>query len=255
MSLGFTMRADRPVTQSASALRYLPLRHSGILDRMTDTITEPNATLCACGCGGTLSASNKSGYKRGHYLKNGNGKLTVLPSPDEDLDAGEALPDGAELADYEDFPEWLNGPQSEPEPEPEQIRDDPPPARLRAADGRARTTKRTRVTVGVQKDVQAKIRMVLVPLGTMVLAPRDPICGGTFVQQEPEISEALAEIICDSPDLLNWFTGPAGGYMKYFKLFMACLPVGMAVVGHHMAHSIQIPADPNQPQQQPQYAA
>jgi len=222
---------------------------------MTTTETQPNATLCACGCGGVLPASNQSGYKRGHKLRDAYGKLTALPGPGDDLDDAEALPDEL-LAELEDAPDWLNVDPGQPDRGgPDEIIPDPPPARLRSAGAPTRKAKGPRVTVSLRKDVEAKIRMVTIPLGGVVLQPRDPVCGGVFVEQEPAIAAALANVVCDSPDLLNFFTGPGGRYMKYFELFMACLPVGMAVVGHHVAHGPTLPVNPHQPQQQPAYAA
>jgi hypothetical protein len=77
---------------------------------------------------------------------------------------------------------------------------------------------------------------------------RDSMCGPVFVEQEPQISAALAEIVCDSPDLLNWFTGPAGGYMKYFNLIMALWPVLLVLWMHHIAHADEAaPPAPRQP--------
>jgi len=104
--------------------------------------------------------------------------------------------------------------------------------------------------------VHAKIRFVLMPAGR-AWASRDPLCGGTFARQEPEISDALAEIVCDSPDLLRWFTGPAGGFMKYFRLLMALEPVALTLWGHHVAHGQVVLAEgeAQQPPQMPAYAA
>jgi hypothetical protein len=232
---------------------------------MTTTTAGPR--LCACGCGqeviGSRQPPGQPAWKRGHKLKGPRGKLTPLPGPEDDLDgeddldAGEAWPDGAagepEIGD--DLPDWLtsgrDAPPAPPEPE---ITADRPPGRLGEARGGKSGKSKTRVTAGIRKDVEAKIRFVLLPAGQFWQI-RDQLCGGTFVQQEPEISGALAEIVCDSPDLLAWFTGPAGGFMKYFRLLMAVQPVAVMVWMHHMAHATIVQGDAQQPPQQQAYAA
>jgi len=202
-------------------------------------------------------------YARGHWAKAQKvKKLALLPGPDDDIDAGEAIPepgpDGPVRTVYPDddleLPDWLmNGDPPPAEPEPE-VAADKPPGRLRDRPSSGRSGKsKVRITATIRKDIEAKIRFVLMPAGQM-WAIRDHVCGVTFAQQEPVISEALAEIICDSPDLVAWFTGPAGGFMKYFKLLMALQPVGLAVWAHHIAHAVQF-EDGQQPPQQPAYAA
>jgi hypothetical protein len=201
---------------------------------------------CACGCGELVPKK----WKRGHSIRGEGGfslmetakrrtggVLGLLPGPDvadDDLeDFGILEPDEDILEEPAPVPRQHAGagPGEDWEPEP-----DPEPAHLNPEKGkrtRQPTTRPVRVTASVRRDVEAKIRFVAVPAGRM-WAARDQVCGGTFVEQEPEISSALAEIVCDSPDLLNWFTGPSGKYMKFFNLFMAALPVGMAVTSHHL---------------------
>ena len=237
---------------------------------MSESQGSANRT-CACGCGEPVTGT----WKRGHSIRGRATRLQALPSPD--------LPD-EELDDLIDMPVYVHMEDGNPEPEPlrpvrgpqrpvepvsrepedeEGLDDDVEPAhvassrRERAKAGRPSSTgARVRVTATMRKDVEAKIRFVAVPAGRM-WASTDPICGGTFCQQEPEISGALAEIVCDSPDLLAWFTGPQGKYMKFFNLFMACVPVGMAVYGHHLAHrgEDEMPDGQAPPVDYTQYAA
>jgi len=215
---------------------------------------------CACGCGEPVTGT----WKRGHAIRGRAQNLRALPDPempDEELDDLIDMPaydmsPGAFMEVTEDQPRRGSQRAAEPvsrEPEDDDLTEDAEPAHVassrknRERAGRpSRTGARIRVTATVRKDVEAKIRFVAVPAGRM-WASSDPVCGGTFCQQEPEISSALAEIVCDSPDLLAWFTGPQGKYMKFFNLFMACVPVGMAVYGHHLAHRPDEQADPNLP--------
>ena len=85
---------------------------------------------------------------------------------------------------------------------------------------------------------------------------RDPWCGTAFVHQRPAIAEALTDIVCDSADLVEWFTGPAGGFMKYLTLAAALQPVAVTIYGHHVAHTIGIGTEAEQkPQDMSRYAA
>src|SRR5215469_7589346 len=144
------------------------------------------------------------------------------------------------------------GPSSGPPPSPpgggggapEPGDDEPPRHSTREWRGRTRTRTKAktapRLTAGVRGDINAKIS-----LGAEVLArfweSRDPFCGGTAVQQRPEIAEAFTDIVCDSPDMVAWFTGPAGGFMKWFKLAAAFAPVGSAYMAHHVYHTVETP--------------
>ena len=251
----------------------LSIHIAAIQYSMTMADSGDSNRTCACGCGEPVTGT----WKRGHAIRGRAGNLRSLPSPDlpdEELDQMIEMPDEeiaealaavqrGETVEREDYSRYAGrsprGPQRpvEPpsrEPEGEDLGDDSEPAHIgvprRDRERAARpsqTGARIRVTATVRKDVEAKIRFVAVPAGRM-WASSDPVCGGTFCQQEPEISGALAEIVCDSPDLLAWFTGPQGKYMKFFNLFMACLPVGMAVYGHHLhRQGEQEGQDPNQP--------
>jgi hypothetical protein len=99
--------------------------------------------------------------------------------------------------------------------------------------------KAIRVTAGIRQDINAKISMPLEISGRIWQA-RDPLCGGTFVQQRPDIADALTDIICDSADLVAFFTGPVGGFMKYLNLGAALWPAVEVVTAHHVYHSIAL---------------
>ena len=105
--------------------------------------------------------------------------------------------------------------------------------KARAAAGGAQPRK---ITAAVRRDIQAKIAM-LTHLGASAWQVRDEICGAAAVQAVPEFAEALTDIVVDSPDLVAWFTS-GGTYMKWFRLAMAMQPVAMAVVQHHVTHTI-----------------
>ena len=96
-----------------------------------------------------------------------------------------------------------------------------------------------RVTVSVRADISAKVSMPLAIAGSIWEA-RDPLCGGTFVRQRPDIADALTDIICDSADLVAFFTGPGGAFMKYLNLGAALWPVIEVAAAHHVYHSVAL---------------
>jgi hypothetical protein len=118
------------------------------------------------------------------------------------------------------------------------------------------TASKVRVTAAEKRDIRAKVEFILAPSAVMI-GNVDPFCGPVFTRQAPEIAQALTDIICDSPDLVRWFTGAgsAGGYMKYLTLVMACLPVGTVVFAHHVTHSIGEPPPDTVPEDWSQYNA
>jgi hypothetical protein len=80
----------------------------------------------------------------------------------------------------------------------------------------------------------------MLELPGQVWKARDPLCGGVFVTQRPEIADALTDIVCDSADLVDFFTGTGGAFMKYLKLGAALWPVAEVVMAHHVVHSVEL---------------
>ena len=173
----------------------------------------------------------------------------MLPGPDEDFEPG----------DY-DLGEIELDPEPEPGPPPGpadlgEIRPDPAPAPIGKAKGTKARKTGPKVTAAVRQDIYAKLRFVLVPTAKL-WEIRDPLCGGVAVAQEPAISAAVATIVLDSPDLVAFFTGPMGGFMKYLELGAAVLPVLQVAFAHHVAHSIgEIGQPARPPVDERQYAA
>lgn len=106
-----------------------------------------------------------------------------------------------------------------------------------AASSSARGGSRgARVTVAVKKDVTAKVAFMLgLPAGMWKMA--DEHCGTVAVESVPGVAETLGEIICDSPDLVKWFTS-GGNYVRYLELVTRLQALAVAVYQHHIAHSI-----------------
>lgn len=106
-----------------------------------------------------------------------------------------------------------------------------------AASSSARGGQRgARVTVAVKKDVTAKVAFMLgLPAGMWKMA--DQHCGTVAVESVPGVAETLGEIICDSPDLVKWFTS-GGNYIRYLELVTRLQALAVAVYQHHIAHSV-----------------
>jgi hypothetical protein len=195
---------------------------------------QPELNPCACGCGKLV----KGTWARGHSAR-GYANVRTLPPPDAPDAAFEDLgmldPDAApELETSYPAEDWTPPPDAEPEIEPE-------PAHARkdwrkAPRSKGQKGKPPRVTVGVRGDINAKIGLMLEIPG-QIWAARDPVCGGTFVQQRPQISSALTDIVCQSSDLVAWFTGPGGSFMLWFNLAVAMWPVATIALAHHVYHS------------------
>jgi hypothetical protein len=100
-----------------------------------------------------------------------------------------------------------------------------------------------KVPAGVRGDIDAKIRFTLQVPGTIWQA-RDPLCGGTFCEQIPDTAEAFTDIVCDSADLVAFFTGPGGNFMKLLKLGAALMPVVQVGMAHHVYHTVEIDQGP-----------
>lgn len=224
-----------------------------------------NSRVCLCGCGTPVNSK----WVRGHASR-GEGGYTGdpvrprgLPGPDDPVwdddadmvDVGELVPDEPDAS--------ISVPGSAPAPDDAPVIDagpaspDPPPAHgkreWRKQDKpRAAPRKAARVTVGIRNDIDAKIRFALQVPGAIWQA-RDPLCGGVFVQQIPDTAEAFTDIVCDSPDLIAFFTGPGGSFMKFLKVGAALMPVVQVVAAHHVYHSVELEADPAQSAQN--YAA
>jgi hypothetical protein len=170
-----------------------------------------------------------------------------------------AMGQGFEMAPKGPLPAWVHdawlehqeleeGPMG-PDPEDPDLADepeleqDPEPKRIPDKKNIFKSSKRTvKVTPSVRKDIKAKVAlMITLPAG--LAARRDPICGTVLLEQVPQISDALVDIIADSPDLVQFFTAGGSGYMKWLNLAVALQPVATVAFQHHVAHSIGVTED------------
>ena len=191
------------------------------------------------------------------------GFVDPVPGPDDldDLppeDYGVIAPDGPDSdAEARTGPFPGQGPRTfraVPDGPPEPLPDDGKPAHAgkqrRPRQPSAGASPRPgRVTAGIRADIQAKISFALMIPGSIWQA-RDPLCGSVFLGQVEPTAEAFTDIVCDSADLIAFFTGPGGTFMKALKVGAALMPVAQVVMAHHVYHTIEEVTDPQQPQYQ-----
>jgi hypothetical protein len=194
---------------------------------------------------GQLSKKHVAMYYRAHPEEDPPGLIPGPDASDEEVDAwediGDITPDGPE-PDGE--PPGGGGGGGDAGTGGGAVTVDSGPAHARkgwAAGGKGKTSARkgaARVTAGVRTDINAKISFALEVPGRLWQA-RDPLCGGVFIAQRPEIADALTDIVCESADLVAFFAGPGGAFMRYLALGAAVMPVVQAVAAHHVYHSIE----------------
>jgi hypothetical protein len=113
--------------------------------------------------------------------------------------------------------------------------------------GKGTAPQQRPVSRAVKKDIQGKIALA----GGLLAGAwqtRDPLCGGAASDAMPAISEALTDILCDSPDVVRWFTS-GGSYMKWLNLLLAVQPVLQVAVQHHVLHTADTDEPPFDAQQ------
>lgn len=124
-------------------------------------------------------------------------------------------------------------------PPPRQTPDldqDPAPKRPKGRAGKAIPPK-VKVTEAVRKDIGGKTALLLT-FPAAAFARRDPICGDVALQIVPGVSGALADIFCESPDVVAFFTSTGGGFVKWLNLAVELQPLIEVMYQHHVAKSI-----------------
>src|SRR6185437_5449155 len=111
-----------------------------------------------------------------------------------------------------------------------------------------------KITGAVRADIDAKISLFL-EVPARIWQARDPLCGGVFVAQRAEISSSLTAIVCQSSDLVAWFTGTGGNFMLALDLMAALWPVATCAMAHHVYHSISDDDGQSEASPEARYAA
>lgn len=154
--------------------------------------------LCACGCGQYLPEGSAREYKRGHK---DNPPHIIDGSVEFTLDDAAAETDN-----------------------------DPPPP---GDDSSREVDRPIRITRAVRKDIEGKLAWMLAMGGSM-WSIQDPICGGAFLDNTPQIAEKLTPILCQSPGVVKWFR-KSSNVALYVDFIIAISPVLQIVYAHHMA--------------------
>jgi hypothetical protein len=200
---------------------------------------DTDGPICKCGCGEGLPKGSPRQFKRGH-AKLYNQRLAAEiakgnPNPEEGAIAPPPMDDA-----FEGLSTSWDGIKNPFENMADQFPDDPNPDES-ARDQKAATVTPinpnvTVVTKQVAQDVQGKLAFLL-SMPTAMLMPLDPICFGTVQENIPQVTAALVPLICQSPDMVKFFT-KGSGFILWLNLGVAMWPVIQVVIAHHLTKSI-----------------
>lgn len=187
--------------------------------------------FCRCGCGTELDPDSRITYVMGHrkamrerdakdYVKSLKEKRGITePVPEETFsDLGKTWE--TIQNPFEALQESL---PNDPEPD-QKLRD--VAAGIISPDGTPVVTKQ------VAADVQGKVAFLL-SMPASMLSTIDPVCFPVLLQQTPEISAKLTPIICQSPEMVKWFT-KGSGFILWLNLAVSVWPVIQVVIAHHV---------------------
>ena len=207
---------------------------------------------CKCGCGEYLPIGSNREYKRGH-------KARVNRELADRIESGNGVFDGYNFqygAPYNTEPIDPDAFMAAPDTGWESIQhaadnipNDPDGAVWADANQFQFQPTLPKKLLG---DIEGKIAFMLSTTGMAVGIP-DPTCGNAILENTPQIAKALTPIICQSPGVVAWFQ-KTSNVMLYVNLAMACAPVIVAVMNHHLPSkttetpvngNMDIPVDPN----------
>jgi hypothetical protein len=158
--------------------------------------------------------------------------LDFEPAPDRSGDGSEALAPPADLDEAR-----------------ERAGRDPEPRHLARGRGRGRQPgpPRTRkdsqpppikITNAVKADITGKLAFWLsIPAEPWLRV--DPYCGGAYAAQVDEIAVKMAPLVCQSPDLVRWFS-KSSTFIMWTELGIAVRPVVEAIIAHHVTKRISL---------------
>jgi hypothetical protein len=165
---------------------------------------------------------------------------------DEDVSSADDsdLEDPADPGDFEygDPPDILAPPADLDEARARAGRDPEPRHLVR---GRARRPPKPKddqppikITKAVQADITGKLAFWLsIPAEPWLRV--DPYCGGAYAGQVDEIALKMAPLICQSPDLVRWFS-KSTTFIMWTELGIAVRPVVEAIIAHHVTKRIAL---------------
>lgn len=202
--------------------------------------------LCKCGCGQRLPLYSKREWKNGHkkaFNKAVNREYVntirtergdeAKPNPTLNTDnvtvnPGTTNPTVEGGGKNEEFPSWTDSIPNDPDPDlsfregKDEPKSDPPLV----------------VTKAIQQDIHGKLTFLL-GMSSSMMVTMDPLCVGEFQKHLPNITAKMVPIICQSPDMVKFFT-KSGGFILWLDLATACWPVVQIIIAHHVTKSLKV---------------
>lgn len=207
---------------------------------------DSNGDLCQCGCGDRLPIGSRRRFKRGHAKVYAAQQAAVITEELKREDPSYIPPAPTDEAFSGLSTDWdtLKSPF---ENMAEQFPDDPGPdetARASVTDKIPPLDGQIIVTKQIAEDIQGKLAFLL-SMPTAMLAPLDPVCMPVIQQNIPQVTAALVPIICQSPDMVKFFTKGAG-FILWLNLGVAMWPIIQVIIAHHLSKSITLDANTGQ---------
>lgn len=103
------------------------------------------------------------------------------------------------------------------------------------------------VPQAVRDDMTGKVALLL-SVPAMTWQAGDPYCGGAFAENVDNITQKLVPLLCLSPDIVRFFQ-KTSTFMLLLEFAIACQPVGIAVVKHHVTRTVGIDEKTGRPVQ------
>jgi hypothetical protein len=119
---------------------------------------------------------------------------------------------------------------------------DPEPAHLNRRKTRTarepKVKEPVKVTAAVRSDITGKLAFWLsIPAEPWLRV--DPYCGGVYADQVDQIAVKMSPLICQSPDLVRWFS-KSTTFILWTELGIAVRPVVEAIIAHHVTKRIAL---------------
>lgn len=126
-----------------------------------------------------------------------------------------------------------------PEPTPPEEKRDADPAWM-AKDAPTPAPAPFIVTAQTKKDMKAAVGLIFAATGPMVMRV-DPYCGTVLTQNLKPIADAVVPLLCESEMVVSFFQNAGGSnFMLWFALITAIVPVGQAIISHHITKTVQL---------------
>lgn len=191
--------------------------------------------LCKCGCGNELPSGSKLKYIRGHRQA---ARKQDAADYVQELKKSEGIQEPIPEDTFSELGKDWESIKNPFETLRDSLPDDPEPdfAKRDSASSIIQPDGTPVVTKKVAADIQGKVAFLL-SMPASMLATVDPICFPVLLEQTPEISAKLTPIICQSPDMVKFFT-KGSGFILWLNLAVSVWPVIQVIIAHHITQSV-----------------